>query len=184
MASRRHAYGILLLLGVALGFNGPTRAGERPPNVIVVLADDLGVAELGCTGSTRIRTPNLDRLAARGMLFTRAYSGSTVCAPSRCTLLTGLHTGHAQIRDNGEVPNLSGPPGAAGTTEIGAWREPPEPEGMWGGQRALAPGTETIARVLQRAGYATCGVGKWGLGGPGSEGVPTRQGFDTFFRGQ
>ncbi|MHC4427951.1 MAG: arylsulfatase, partial [Planctomycetota bacterium] len=180
MARRRHWSGILLLAAVALICTDPTRADERPPNVIVILADDLGMAELGCTGSERIRTPNLDRLAARGMLFSRAYSGSTVCAPSRCTLLTGLHTGHAQIRDNGEVPNFSGRPGAPGTEEIGAWREPPEPDGMWGGQRGLLAGTETIARVLQRAGYATCGVGKWGLGGPGSDGVPTKQGFDTW----
>ncbi len=157
-----------------------TSWAERPPNVIVILADDLGVAELGCTGSQRINTPNLDRLAAAGMRFTRAYSGSTVCAPSRCALLTGLHTGHAQIRDNAEMPNYSEPPSAQGTGELGAWQEPPEPHGLWGGQRALAAGTETISRVLQRAGYATCGVGKWGLGGPGSDGVPLKQGFDTW----
>ena len=171
---------VILYVAVALVCVGHARAGERPPNVIVILADDLGLRELGCTGSRRIRTPNLDRLAAHGMRFRRAYAGSTVCAPSRCALLTGLHTGHAQIRDNDEMPNFTGRPGAPGTEPISAWKEPPEPDGMWGGQRSLEPGTETIARMLRRAGYATCGVGKWGLGGPGSAGVPTKQGFDTW----
>lgn len=154
---------------------------ERPPNIILVMADDLGAAELGCTGSTTIRTPNIDALRARGMLFTNAYSGSTVCAPSRCTLLTGLHTGHAQVRDNYEHRNHSGTPGAAGTERLDAWATPPSPEGRWGGQLALAADTETLARVLHREGYATCGVGKWGLGGPGSEGHPNEQGFDHWF---
>lgn len=171
----------LVLLAVAPAGAAADRAdAPRRPNVILIFADDLGLAELGCTGSTRIRTPNLDRLRERGMLFTQAYSGSTVCAPSRCTLITGLHTGHAQVRDNGETPNLTGPRGAEDTHEIGGWQEPPEPNGLWGGQRPLESGTETLPRVLQRAGYATGAVGKWGLGGPGTEGVPTRQGFDTW----
>lgn len=169
---------LLALLSVAPSLS---RGPERPPNVIVILADDLGLAELGCTGSQRIQTPHLDALRQRGMLFSQAYAGSTVCAPSRCTLLTGLHTGHAQIRDNGEMPNFTGPPGAAGTTEIGGWETPPEPDGLWGGQRPLVAGTETLPRALQRQGYATFAVGKWGLGGPGSEGMPTRQGFDGFY---
>ena len=121
----------------------PDRAA--PANVVVIMADDLGLCELGCTGSGRIRTPHIDRLRERGMLFTRAYSGSTVCAPSRCTLLTGLHTGHAQVRDNLEQPNHSGPPDAADTVRIGAWKAPPSPGGRWGGQLALEADTETIA---------------------------------------
>lgn len=123
------------------------------------MADDLGWAELGCTGSERIRTPNIDRMRAEGMLFTNAYSGSCVCAPTRCTLITGRHTGHAQIRDNSEAPNFGG---------------------IYGGQRALESGTETIARAMRRAGYATAAVGKWGLGGPNPDymhGHPLFQGF-------
>ena len=154
---------------------------DQKPNVIVIMTDDLGVAELGCTGSTKIRTPHIDALREQGMLFTNAYSGSTVCAPSRCTLLTGKHTGHAQIRDNGESPNFSGPPEDPATKKLGGWTVPPEPNGLWGGQRGLEAGTETIARALQRSGYATCGIGKWGLGGPGSTGLPNDQGFDHWF---
>ena len=173
--------GILLLSLVSIG-HGVVHAtdGLRRPNVIVIMADDLGAAELGCTGSEQIRTPNLDRLFANGMRFTNGYSGSTVCAPSRCTLLTGQHTGRCQIRGNGEIPNLTGDPGAEGTREIGAWTSPPVPDGWWGGQRPLAAGTETIATALKRRGYATFAAGKWGLGGPMTEGLPTRQGFDEW----
>jgi arylsulfatase A len=153
----------------------------RDPNVILIMADDLGLAELGCTGGTRIRTPHIDALREEGMLFTNAYSGSTVCAPSRCTLLTGLHTGHAQVRDNGETPNFTGRPDDPETETIGGWKVPPEPNGFWGGQMSLEPGTETIGTALKRAGYATCGLGKWGLGGPDSVGHPNRQGFDHWF---
>ncbi|MEE2681100.1 MAG: arylsulfatase [Planctomycetota bacterium] len=154
--------------------------GERSPNVIIIMADDLGRSELGCTGSERIRTPHIDRLRERGMLFTQAYSGSTVCAPSRCTLLTGQHTGHAQVRDNLEERNFTGTPGDEGVERIGAWKKPPA-TGRWGGQLALRADTDTLARTLQDHGYATCGVGKWGLGGPGSTGHPNRQGFDHWF---
>ena len=176
----------LLPLLVLLAAPFPSPAGDRPhraapANVVVIMADDLGLCELGCTGSRRIRTPHIDRLRERGMLFTRAYSGSTVCAPSRCTLLTGLHTGHAQVRDNLEQPNHSGPPDAADTVRIGAWKAPPSPGGRWGGQLALEADTETLARCLARHGYATCGIGKWGLGGPGTSGHPNRQGFDHWF---
>jgi arylsulfatase A len=172
---------VIALLGLLIPFNGTSRETDRPPNIILVMADDLGVAELGCTGSEMIRTPNIDALRAKGMLFTNAYSGSTVCAPSRCTLLTGLHTGHSQVRDNYENKNHSGLPGAAGTERIDAWTTPPAPDGRWGGQLALAKNTETLARMLRREGYATCGVGKWGLGGPGSQGHPNAQGFDHWF---
>jgi arylsulfatase len=143
---------------VALALTGPCVAAagqESRPNIILILADDLGYAELGCYGQQKIRTPNLDRLASQGIRFTQFYSGSTVCAPSRCCLLTGRHTGHAFIRDNGEMP-----------TE---------------GQRAIPPGTVTIGHLLQRAGYTTAAIGKWGLGGPGSTGEPNRQGFDHWY---
>jgi arylsulfatase A len=137
--------------------------GERQPNIFVIMADDLGSAELGCTGSDLIRTPNIDRLRKEGMLFTHGYSGACVCAPSRSTLVTGQHLGHTQIRDNGEIPNF---------------------DGLYGGQRGLLPGTETIGRVLRNAGYKTAAVGKWGLGGPNPDeihGHPLYQGFGFWY---
>jgi arylsulfatase A-like enzyme len=130
-------------------------AGRRKPHIVLILADDLGYSQLGCYGETRIRTPHIDRLAAEGTRFTQAYSGSPVCAPSRCVLLTGLHTGHARVRDNREI----------------------QPEG----QEPLPAGTPTLARLLKAEGYATGLVGKWGLGYPGSPGEPLAQGFDFFF---
>ncbi len=129
------------------------------PNIVFVLADDLGYAELGCYGQKHIRTPNIDRLAAEGRRFTQAYSGNTVCAPSRCVLLTGKHGGHSYIRDNAEV---------------GTWDS-------FQGQAPLPEGTVTIASLLKARGYATACVGKWGLGAVGSSGAPARQGFDLFF---
>jgi arylsulfatase len=147
---------LVALAALALPCLAPGQPQPPPkPNIIFVLADDLGYAELGCYGQTRIRTPNLDRLAGEGIRFLQHYSGSTVCAPSRCCLLTGKHTGHAFIRDNGELP-----------TE---------------GQRAIPANTLTLGRVLQQAGYRTAVIGKWGLGGPGSSGEPNRQGFDHWF---
>jgi arylsulfatase A len=148
----------------ALTFPRMASAGgsaSRPPNVIFILADDLGYAELGCYGQEKIRTPNIDRLAAEGMRFTQHYSGSPVCAPSRCTLLTGKHTGHAYIRDN---------------SEMGGWERDAQE-----GQLPLPEGTLTLARLLKRRGYATCAVGKWGLGGPNSTGHPNQQGFDHWY---
>lgn len=133
----------------------PACRSARKPNIVLILADDLGWAQLGCFGETRIRTPHIDRLAAEGTRFTQAYSGSPVCAPSRCVLLTGLHTGHAHVRDNLEV----------------------QPEG----QTPLPAGTPTLPRLLQAEGYATGLIGKWGLGFPGSAGEPLAQGFDHFF---
>jgi arylsulfatase A len=137
-----------------------TASAERP-NIVFVLADDLGYGELGSYGQRRIRTPRLDRLAAEGIRFTQFYSGSTVCAPSRGTFLTGRHTGHAYVRDN---------------QELGGFLDEEER-----GQIALPPDHPTVARWLQARGYATAVIGKWGLGGPQSTGVPTKQGFDFFF---
>jgi arylsulfatase len=143
---------ILLPLLLA-GLCGARR--ETGPNLIFILGDDLGRCELGCYGQKKIRTPNIDRLAAEGMRFTQAYSGNAVCAPSRCVLMTGRHPGHAAIRDNREV----------------------KPEG----QHPIPDGAVTVAELLKARGYATGIVGKWGLGSPGSEGDPLRQGFDFFF---
>ncbi len=125
------------------------------PNIVYIMVDDLGYGDLGCYGQKRIKTPSLDRMAAEGMRFTDHYAGSTVCAPSRCVLMTGLHTGHALVRGNREVRPM--------------------------GQHPLPENTATVAKLLDDAGYATALVGKWGLGGPGSSGEPNRQGFDFFF---
>lgn len=133
----------------------------RPPNIIYILADDLGYGELGCYGQEKIQTPNIDDLARRGMRFTQHYSGSPVCASSRCVLMTGKHTGHAYVRNN---------------TEKGGWG-PDEPEG----QTPLADAEITIAELLKEKGYQAAAIGKWGLGGPGSEGHPNFQGFDLFY---
>ena len=144
-----------------VGVQAAEPAARRPPNIVLILADDLGYAELGCYGQTKIRTPRLDALAAEGMRFTQAYSGSPVCAPSRCVLLTGLHTGHSFIRNN---------------SEQGGWG-PDAPEG----QRPIPDATITLAERLKAQGYATGAFGKWGLGGPGSSGHPCYQGFDRFY---
>ncbi|MCS1411322.1 MAG: Arylsulfatase [Verrucomicrobia subdivision 3 bacterium] len=125
------------------------------PNIILILADDLGYAELGCYGQTKIRTLRIDGLAAEGMRFTQNYSGNAVCAPSRCVLMTGKHPGHAYVRNNSEV----------------------RPEG----QRPIPDSEVTVAEALRAHGYATGAFGKWGLGFPGSEGDPLNQGFDRFF---
>lgn len=128
---------------------------RRPPNILLVIADDLGYAEVGCYGQRTIRTPHIDELSRRGVRFVEAYSGSCVCAPSRCTLLTGRHTGHCEIRDNKELAPT--------------------------GQQPLGPDALTLAQMLRSQGYATGVIGKWGLGPPGSTGDPSRQGFDHFF---
>jgi arylsulfatase A len=132
-----------------------TPGWAKQPNIIFILGDDLGYSELGCYGQQKIRTPNIDRLAAEGMRFAQHYSGNAVCAPSRCVLMTGMHPGHAFIRDNREV----------------------QPEGQW----PIPSGTVTLAALLKSKGYRTGAFGKWGLGGPGSSGDPLRQGVDRFY---
>lgn len=132
---------------------------NHSPNIIFIMADDLGYGDLGCYGQKHIKTPNIDALAMQGKRFTQFYAGSTVCAPSRCSLLTGKHTGHAFVRGN---------------HEIGSWES-------WQGQLPLPEGTRTIASMLKKQGYATACIGKWGLGRAGSSGDPNRQGFDLFF---
>jgi arylsulfatase len=128
---------------------------QGKPNVIFILADDLGYADLGCYGQKKIRTPSLDRLATQGMRFTQNYAGCPVCAPSRCCLMTGKHGGHAYIRDNKATP----------------------PEG----QEPLAASEVMLSELLKRQGYATGAIGKWGLGMFGTEGDPLKRGFDFFF---
>ena len=147
---------LALLLAASFAEAAPaSSAAAPPPNVVFILADDLGWGDLGSYGQRKIETPSLDALAARGMRFTQHYAGRAVCAPSRGVLLTGRHPGHAAVRDNREL----------------------QPEGQW-----PLPGPElTIAELLKPLGYATGAMGKWGLGPPGSEGDPLKQGFDHFF---
>jgi arylsulfatase A-like enzyme len=137
---------------VALPRSLRARAVLTPrPNIILIMADDLGYGDLGCYGQKKILTPGIDRLAAEGMRFTQAYAGSSVCAPSRCSLMTGMHNGHNRIRDN-------------------------LPHGVY-----LQPDDVTVAEVLKQAGYKTGAIGKWALGDPGSWGVPNYQGFDYWY---
>ncbi len=156
---RVHATMPLAVLCLLLACNsrkGPAKeTGLRRPNVIYILADDLGYADLGCYGQQRFPTPHIDQLAKDGMRFTQHYAGAPVCAPSRSALLTALHTGHTYIRGNKEVL----------------------PEGQY----PLESAALTLAENLKSAGYVTGAFGKWGLGYPGSEGDPTRQGFDEFY---
>ncbi len=154
----------LILPGRVSGSAGSAAAGGKP-NIVFILADDLGYAGVGCYGQKNIRTPNIDRLAAEGMKFTQHYSGNPVCAPSRCTLMTGLHTGHSQIRDNKQVGGDEG-------WQLGS---------TIGGQWPLEEGTVTVAKILKDAGYATGAFGKWGLGRVGTSGEPGKQGFDCFY---
>lgn len=140
---------LFLSLCVSLGW------GAERPNVVFIMADDLGYTELGSYGQRKIMTPRLDGLALEGMRFTQNYSGNAVCAPSRCVLMTGKHPGHAIVRNNSEV----------------------QPEG----QRPIPDSELTVAEVFKSLGYATGAFGKWGLGFPGSEGDPLNQGFDRFY---
>jgi len=143
---------------------------KRPPNIIFILADDLGYAELGCYGQQKIKTPHLDRLAAEGMRFTQNYCGNAVCAPSRCALMTAKHPGHAYVRDNRAVKLEELP------------EEARQRYGLeYGGQQPIPDAEVTIAEVLKQKGYATAAVGKWGLGQIGTTGDPNQQGFDLFF---
>jgi arylsulfatase A len=136
---------------------GPLHAADTPrrPSIVFLFADDLGYGDLGCFGQTKIRTPNLDQLAKTGLRLTQCYAGNAVCAPSRCVLITGMHPGHAQVRNNREV----------------------QPEG----QHPLKAGTPTLPGLLKQLGYVTGGFGKWGLGGPDSPGRPLAQGIDRWF---
>lgn len=152
------------LIAILLLISTFASAAEKP-NVIYILADDLGYGDLGCYGQKIIRTPNLDRMAAQGMRFTDHYSGSTVCAPSRCVLMTGKHTGHSTVVNNAEIPRDTIPMGDKGAA----------------GQGPLKEGEMTIARLAKKAGYSTACIGKWGMGSRHSTGDPNRVGFDHFF---
>jgi len=146
------------LTSIAAGFTltafTPLYAQQKP-NVVFIVADDLGYGDLSCYGQEKFQTPHIDRLALSGTRFTRSYSGTTVSAPSRASLMTGLHTGHTPVRGNKEM----------------------EPEGQY----PLPAETFTLFHLFKNAGYATGAFGKWGLGQPGSTGDPNNQGVDVFF---
>jgi len=138
----------------------PTEAQDRPPNIIFIMADDLGYGDLGCYGQTDLLTPNIDRIAANGMRFTYCYAGAPVCAPARDALMTGRHAGHLDRRDN----------------QAKAHRDE-----LTQGLVPMPDETVTVAELLKDKGYATGGFGKWGLGNPGTTGTPDKQGFDLWY---
>lgn len=144
---------ILAIFLLVLGYKA--NAQSQKPNIVFIMADDLGIGDIGVYGQTKIKTPNLDQLAQQGAKFTQFYAGTSVCAPSRASLMTGMHTGHAYVRGNKEL----------------------EPEG----QEPLADSIRTFAMGLQQAGYTTGAFGKWGLGMVGTSGDPNLKGFDTFY---
>lgn len=159
---------IVLLCGLISCQNKPS---EVTPNIIYILTDDLGYGELGCYGQEKIETPNIDKLAKNGMRFINHYAGTAVSAPSRCITLTGLHSGHAYIRGNDEMPERGH-----------VWsHEAMLADSSLEGQRPMLPGTITIPSLLKSKGYRTGLVGKWGLGYPGSESTPNKMGFDFFY---
>ena len=151
----------LIVLTLIILFYNPAFTQEKP-NIIFIMADDLGYGDVGVYGQQLIKTPNIDRLSAQGMRFSDYYSGAAVCAPARSVLMTGLHTGHTRIRGNfgkGGVVGLAGKQG----------RVPIKEEDL------------TIAEFLQENGYRTGMVGKWGLGEPNTSGEPNKKGFDYFY---
>jgi arylsulfatase A-like enzyme len=150
-------------LVAAVAVSGLARPAEPPkqPNLVFILADDLGYGDLSCYGQSKFKTPHIDKLAANGLRFTQAYAGSTVCSPSRCVLQTGRNTGHSRIRGNGcDV---------GGIAKFGRRR------------MHLLPEDTTVGHVMQKAGYRTCLIGKWHLGGYSPEGSPWNQGYDEFY---
>ncbi|GDY21918.1 N-acetylgalactosamine-6-sulfatase [Verrucomicrobiota bacterium] len=146
---------LLSLFAFLCVLRGHVSAAPAKPNLIFILSDDLAQGDLGCYGQKLIQTPHLDRMAREGTRYTQGYCGTSVCAPSRASLITGLHTGHSPIRANREL----------GTE----------------GQKPLPAGTVTVAQILKSAGYATACVGKWGMGMFDTTGSPLKVGFDHFF---
>ncbi|MCA8986750.1 MAG: arylsulfatase [Planctomycetaceae bacterium] len=160
MFQRLHFPGFLLVLVLLIAATDSHAAESRLPNVIYIMLDDAGYADFCPQGSGLVQTPYFDRMCREGMQFTDHYSGSCVCAPTRCVLMTGLHTGHCRRRDN----------------QAAAARDQTDENGLV----FLKDEDVTVAEVLQQAGYYTAGIGKWGLGNPGSVGSPDKQGFDHF----
>lgn len=162
----------LTLLPLAFAASASASAqNEQKPNIIFFFMDDLGYGDLGCYGQEKIETPNIDKLAKGGKIFTQHYSGQTVSAPSRGVMMTGLHTGHAQVRGNEESPERGN------VWSHQAMLEDPYLEG----QAPIDADTKTLAHMLQNEGYETACIGKWGLGAPGSDSEPNKMGFDYFY---
>ena len=153
----RYARGMMIRLFCMLfGFAAACVAADVRPNIIFILSDDLAQGDLGVYGQKVIATPNLDRMAAEGTRYTQAYCGTSVCAPSRTSLMTGLHSGHSPVRGNWEIAKGEG-------------------------QLPLPESTVTLAQILKSAGYATACMGKWGMGMFNTTGSPLKKGFDHFF---
>jgi arylsulfatase A len=144
-----------LVVAVFFSFNTGIVAQVRP-NIIFILADDMGYGEIEPFGQRLIKTPNLARMASEGMILTNHYAGTSVCAPSRCALMTGLHTGHAEVRGNKQYKTRNG-------------------------QLPISDQAVTVAELLKTSGYATALIGKWGLGDPGTSGDPNKQGFEFYY---
>ena len=134
-------------------YNGA--AMSKKPNIIFVLSDDLSYADIGCYGQKKIKTPHIDSLARDGVCFSQAYAGASICAPSRSCLITGKHLGHTRVREHGQKVD----------DKSGSYQE------------SLRPDDETLGDVMKSAGYVTGTIGKWGVGIPGTEGVPYKGGF-------
>jgi arylsulfatase A-like enzyme len=145
----------LIIVFLSIIYASNISAQTKKPNIIFIFADDLGYGDIGCYGQQKIETPNIDKLAQQGIKFTQFYSGSTVCAPARSSFLTGLHTGHMQVRGNKSF----------------------SPEG----QTPLPDSVVTFVNLLQQNGYATAAFGKWGLGFITTSGDPNKKGFDKFY---
>lgn len=160
-AARLRIFTRILICSLAICLCCQPNYAKEPLNVLFILADDLGWRDLGCYGQEKIPTPNIDRLAAQGIRFTQHYSGAPVCAPARCTLMTGKHLGHAEIRGNKQAK-----------VKFPEFTE---------GQLPLSESAYTLAMHFQKAGYRTGAFGKWGLGPVGSTGSPELKGFDVFF---
>jgi arylsulfatase len=160
-------FSIPMIAGGLLGAAAEGADGPRKPNIVFIMADDLGYGDLGCYGQKKIRTPHIDQLAAEGMRLTDYHSGSPVCAPSRCVLMTGKHTGHAYVRNNKSMKEYE--------------RESPTLGTIFGGQQPIPEEEVTLAELLKAQGYATGAFGKWGLGAVGTSGDPLSQGIDRFF---
>ncbi|MGX1928359.1 arylsulfatase [Flagellimonas sp. 2504JD4-2] len=171
---RLHCFYLIVFTITFVGCQSKKKTEEpvkSKPNIIYILADDLGFGELGVYGQQKIETPNIDALAQNGMLFTQHYTGAPVCAPARYMLMTGRHAGHSYIRGNHE------------------WRERGN---VWDyremildstleGQHPIPSNTVLFPQLLQKEGYTTGMVGKWGLGAPHTESIPTKKGFDFFY---
>ena len=143
---------LLLIVFVFQSFESKAQNGSKTqPNIIFIMADDLGIGDVGCYGQQMIKTPEIDKMATEGLRFTQVYAGSSVCAPSRSVLMTGKHGGHTVVRGNSTKPII------------------------------IKPGTPTLASVLKKGGYTTACIGKWGIGTPDNFTNPNDVGFDHFF---